>query len=369
MTPTSGLCAAGLRVAFGAREGLAGIDLTVAAGERLALLGPSGSGKTSLLRTLAGLIDPLAGTVVVDGADVTTWAPERRGVVYMHQVPSLFPHLSVRANVAFPLEVRGVSRAEAHASADAWLARVKLAEFGSRSPASLSGGQRHRVALARALAAQPRVLLLDEPFTALDPELRGEVRDTVREILGSHGGPAAIVVTHDVDDAAALGDRVAILFGGQIAQTGSPTEVFTRPASVAVARFLGTTNLVAARRDDAGQLHSVFGCLPWPGAAGPVCLAIRPGHLRVEDGAGREIAPPLTSSALRTSAIVDLIVERTGGTFVRVRAGASEAPPGTPLLASVTGRPPRPGDTVAVAVAPGAVHVIDEPVTGDGDVR
>ena len=268
VTPAPGLRATGLRVAFGARAGLERIDLAVAAGERLALLGPSGSGKTSLLRTLAGLVEPLAGVVLVDGVDVTTWPPERRGIVYMHQVPSLFPHLSVRENVAFPLEVRGVSRTEAHARADEWLSRVRLGDFGPRPPSALSGGQRHRVALARALAAQPRVLLLDEPFSSLDPELRGDVRDTVLDVLSGLDGPAVVVVTHDVDEASALGDRVAILLGGHIAQAGSPAEVFARPASIAAARFLGTTNLVAASRDDTGHVHSVFGCLPSPGAAG-----------------------------------------------------------------------------------------------------
>lgn len=368
MTAAAGLHAAGLRVAFGARVGLAGIDLTVAAGERLALLGPSGSGKTSLLRTLAGLIEPLAGTVMVGGVDVTTWPPERRGVVYMHQVPSLFPHLNVRANVAFPLEVRGVSRAEAHATADEWLSRVRLADFGSRPPATLSGGQRHRVALARALAAQPRVLLLDEPFASLDPELRGDVRDTVLEVLAGHDSPAVVVVTHDVDEAAALGDRVAILLGGGVAQTGSPTAVFTQPASMAVARFLGTTNLVAAHRDDAGQVHSVFGCLPSPGAAGPLCLAIRPGHLRV-GRASTDPADPAAGPVLCTPAVVEAILERAGGTFVRLRAGGSESPRGTPLLSALTGSPPQPGDAVVVTVASSAVHVIDEALTGDGDVR
>ena len=181
----------------------------------MALLGPSGVGKTSLLRAIAGLGTLSSGTVLVDGRDVTAAPPDGRGIVYMHQSPSLFPHLSVLDNVAFPLEVRGVSRSEAaRPTAAELLARVQLRPAASRPPSTLSGGQRHRVALARALAADPAVLLLDEPFASLDPELRAEVREAVVDLLERGEGPAVVLVTHDVDEAAGLADRLVGVAAG-----------------------------------------------------------------------------------------------------------------------------------------------------------
>ncbi|MGE0124101.1 MAG: ABC transporter ATP-binding protein [Vicinamibacterales bacterium] len=364
MTPPNALRVEALRVAFGDREGLRSIDLDVAPGERLALLGPSGSGKTSLLRSLAGLQPVLAGRITVDGRDVTRRAPEQRGIVYMHQTPSLFPHLSVLRNVTFPLDVRGHSRAEADRRAREELARVRLEAFADRAPSTLSGGQRHRVALARALAAAPLVLLLDEPFASLDPALRSEVRDAFVRVLFENQGPATIVVTHDVDEAAALGDRVAVLLEGGVAQSGPPAHVFARPATFAVARFLGTTNVMAGRRDAEGVVHTQFGSWRSPGRAGLIHVAVRPTHVRLNRG-----EMPTESSGVLVSAVavVDSIHERVSGTFVGLRWPADAA--AAPWTAALSGTPPRAGERVTVVIDPRDVHLIDAVDEAPADVR
>jgi ABC-type sugar transport system ATPase subunit len=225
-------------VPFGDSPGLAAVSLRMAAGERLALLGPSGEGKTTLLRAIAGLAPVRAGRITIGARDVTALPPERRDAVYLHQVPVLFPHLRVRENVAFPLAVRGMSRAERERAVAPLLERLGLSTFADRLPSALSGGQRHRVALARALAAKPQVLLLDEPLAALDPVLRADVREAIRE-AHAESGAAVVLVTHDLDDATTLGDRIAVLLGRELAQVATPVELFARPASLSVLRFLG----------------------------------------------------------------------------------------------------------------------------------
>ncbi len=247
-TAGRGLRLQDVEVRFGPRPGLDNISFTVAPGEHLVLLGPSGAGKTTLLRGVAGLDQLVAGNVYVNDRDITKLKPERRGVVYLHQTPSLFPHLSVLDNIGFPLEMRGVRRADARAKAHELLGQMQLAGYAARNASALSGGQRHRVALARALAAEPAVLLLDEPFAALDPGLRAEVRDSVVEMLRSEGEPASqpsvVIVTHDVDEASLLGDRIAVLLDGRLVQEGAPSVLLSKPATVEVARFLGIPNVL-----------------------------------------------------------------------------------------------------------------------------
>lgn len=231
-----------LHVRFGEATGLRGITLTVGAGERVVLLGPSGSGKTTLLRAVAGLAPIAAGRVHVRGVEVSAHPPERRDVAYLHQTPLLFPHLSVFENVAFPLRIRRVPEPALRRRATALLDAVRLGELAERRPATLSGGQRHRVALARAMAARPAVLLLDEPFSALDPVLRDEVRAATLALQAGEG-VALLAVTHDQGDAV-FGDRVGVLLDGRLAQVAPAAEVFRRPASLEVARFLGVPNRV-----------------------------------------------------------------------------------------------------------------------------
>lgn len=220
----------GLAVPFGVGPGLRDVSFDVAAGERFVVLGASGAGKTSLLRALAGLSPTTAGTIAVAG-----------DAIYLHQTPVLFPHLTVYENVAFPLRVRGRRGPEVDSSVRAALASVHMTGFAPRMPRTLSGGQAHRVALARAVVARPALLLLDEPLSSLDPTLREEMRRTILGLQSDWDG-AMVIVTHDLDEMSALADRAAVLLDRHLAQIASPAELLSRPASLAVARFLGHLN-------------------------------------------------------------------------------------------------------------------------------
>lgn len=272
----------GLSVPFGDAPGLRDIGFTLAPGERLVLLGASGAGKTTLLRAIAGLVPLAAGGLTVGGRDVAAYPAESRDAVYLHQTPLLFPHLSVFENVAFPLRIRGRREPEIRAMVVELLESVRLDDLAGRRPHTLSGGQKHRAALARAMAARPAVLLLDEPLTALDPSLRDEVRTTLLS-LQAHYRPAQLIVTHDLEDAAVLGDRIGILLDGTIAQLDPPERLFRRPASLAVARFLGIPNIVTGSIE-AGQFRSALGPVPLEDdlPAGPAAAAFGSDALRAE---------------------------------------------------------------------------------------
>ena len=341
-------------IAFGTTDGLRDLCLRARAGEQLALLGPSGVGKTSLLRAIAGLHTVTSGRVLLDGRDITAFAPERRGVVYLHQTPALFPHLSVLDNVAFPFEVRGIARANARARAASLLAQVRLEGFALRHPAALSGGQRHRVALARALAARPAVLLLDEPFAALDPSLRADVRDAVFALFNDTSAtrmnetdarpPIVLLVTHDIDEAVALTQRVVVLLDGRIAQDDASSAVLARPRTIGVARFLGVPNLVPGMRDALGVVTSALGVIPSAGRVGAVWIASRPDALvAVTEASG---ASPVVGAIVAAH-------ERMSGATVQVRIGK------TTVFAQRANTELRVGDHVAVVVHDSRVHVID----------
>jgi molybdate transport system permease protein len=215
------------------------VEAQVAAepGQVVAVVGPNGAGKTSLLRALAGLL-PAGGEVVVAGRDVSRLPPHARGVGWVPQAPSLFAHLSARDNVAFPLRARGTRRGPAREVAQGWLAQLGLGDLGDARPGALSGGQAARVALARALAGEPELLLLDEPLAALDAGTRDEVRRLLRLTLSSGRAPT-LFVTHDPVDVVALADRVVVLEQGRVVQTGTPAEVTAVPRSAWVAGLLG----------------------------------------------------------------------------------------------------------------------------------
>ena len=272
-----GVAVRGVDKSFPGRNVLSGVDLVVPAGTLTAVLGPSGCGKTTLLRIVAGFEEPDAGSVSIDGEPMAGIPVHRRRVGMMPQEGALFPYLSVAGNVAFGLASKGVGRRRAVAH---WLDVVGLAGLADARPHELSGGQQQRVALARALAAEPRVLLLDEPFAALDAGLRGRVREDIAAILRA-AGTTAILVTHDQAEALSLADSVALLLNGSVAQHGAPDELYQRPASPAVARFVGvTTELPGVSRS--GLIHSALGIhrSRVPVSDGPVLVVLRPEQLR-----------------------------------------------------------------------------------------
>jgi ABC-type Fe3+/spermidine/putrescine transport system ATPase subunit len=228
-----------------------GVSLTIGHGELFALLGPSGCGKTTLLRMIGGLEAPSAGTIVLDGADVTRTPPHLRPVNMVFQQYALFPHLNVADNVAFGLRYKGLPRRAWAAKVAAALALVRLDGFERRRPDELSGGQRQRVALARALVLEPKVLLLDEPLGALDQKLRKEVQVELKTLQRTLG-ITFVFVTHDQEEALALSDRMAVMSQGRVAQVGKPAEIFERPETEGVAEFMGAANFFTAEAREAG---------------------------------------------------------------------------------------------------------------------
>jgi molybdate transport system ATP-binding protein len=275
------------------------VELEVADGEVLAVLGPNGAGKSTLLRVLAGLLLPDNGSVVLDGR--TVWDDDgahvpahRRALGMVFQDHLLFPHLSVTENVAFGLRTRGVRKADARAAADAWLTRVGLDGLGGRRPGQLSGGQAQRAALARALNGDPRVLLLDEPLSALDARTRLTVRAELRRHLAEFAG-STVLVTHDPVDAMALADRVVVVEDGGVVQAGTPSEVNRHPRTDYVARLVGLSLLPGTGAGLAVRLESGGTVAVAEETSGPVFAAVRPEsvalYLARPEGSPRNVWP------------------------------------------------------------------------------
>jgi ABC-type Fe3+/spermidine/putrescine transport system ATPase subunit len=291
--PAPGVEVAGLSKSYGDTRVLDDVALTVPAGEFHALLGPSGSGKTTILRIIAGFIAADAGTVRVAGRDMTGVPAERRDIGVVFQNYALFPHMNVFQNVAFGLRMRSVGKAELRDRVRDTLALVRMSGFESRKPAELSGGQQQRIAVARALVIRPQVLLLDEPLSALDRKIRGEVREELRRIQGETG-VTAIIVTHDQEEALSLSHQMLVLDAGRVRQSGTPDEVYRRPADAFVADFVGSFNAVPVeieRRGGAVVARIGTQSLEVPAAAagdGPARLLVRPEELsvRVADAPG-----------------------------------------------------------------------------------
>jgi sulfate transport system ATP-binding protein len=231
---------------FGDFQALDDVSLEIPAGSLTALLGPSGSGKSTLLRVIAGLELPDAGTVVIDDNDVTGIAPQDRGIGFVFQHYAAFKHLTVRENVAFGLRVRKRPKAEIKSRVDELLNIVGLHGYQDRYPSQMSGGQRQRMALARALAIEPAVLLLDEPFGALDANVRSDLRTWLRR-LHDEVHVTTVLVTHDQEEAMEVADRIAVLNAGRIEQTGAPRDIYDRPANAFVMGFLGETTKLGAQ--------------------------------------------------------------------------------------------------------------------------
>jgi sulfate/thiosulfate transport system ATP-binding protein len=284
------------------------VSFTAPTGSITSLLGPSGSGKTTLLRLIAGLEKPDVGTVSLGGEDCTRVAVQKRGVGFVFQGYALFQHLSVRKNIAFGMKVAGTPAEEMTARIDELLALVQLEDLGHRYPAQLSGGQRQRVAFARALATRPRVLLLDEPFGALDARVRMELREWLRE-LHAKTHVTTVLVTHDQDEALELSSRVVVMHEGKVEQDGSPQEVYDHPRTPFVASFIGRANVVTTRIE-AGRASVGATSLELPAGAAEgsaVSAFVRPHDVKLqkaEDGAAAHASMAHIEALTRVGAYV-----------------------------------------------------------------
>jgi spermidine/putrescine transport system ATP-binding protein len=315
---------------FGSREVLKEISLKIAAGEFLTLLGESGSGKTTLLRLIAGFEPLTSGEILMAGERLDTLPPYKRQVNTVFQNYALFPHLSVRENVGYGLQVTGTAKGEIPGRVAEALRMVKMEEFASSRTTKLSGGQQQRVALARALVNRPQLLLLDEPLSALDANLRKQMQSELKS-LQRELGITFLFVTHDQEEAMALSDRIALLKDGALEQIASPREIYARPATAYVAQFIGQTNLL---RVEARSGMAQCGSLQWPAACadGAVLFSLRPEAIRlVSDG-------PPAPEAIRFRAMVSQ----------QTYAGPSEhlelTLPGQALRARVPARGPIEGE-------------------------
>ncbi|MBU1357475.1 MAG: ABC transporter ATP-binding protein [Gammaproteobacteria bacterium] len=328
----------------GSFTALHGLDLDIAPGEFFALLGPSGSGKTTTLRILAGLESVNAGRVLLDEIDVTAKQPGERDVAMVFQSYALYPHMTVGQNIGFPLKMIGTPSAEISRAVRDAAASVDIAHLLDRRPGQLSGGQQQRCALARAIVRKPRLFLLDEPLSNLDAKLRVETRAELRRLQRTLG-VTTVYVTHDQEEAMTMADRMALFIEGRVVQVGTPKEVFSRPASVAVAGFIGTPpmNLLPASMDS-GRVRIGDIALPvastGAAAGADVMLGVRPGDLRIGgDGlpAKVEFVEDFGDSAIANIQVNGQRVKSR----VEADAGLSE------------------GQSVRLSFAPGAAHLFD----------
>ncbi len=324
----------GVRKSLGGAQVVRGLDLEVKAGELVALLGPSGCGKTTTLRMVAGLEHPEAGEIEIAGEKVdgpgVRAPPEARRVSMVFQSYAVWPHRAVEENVAYPLERQGVAKPERAARVKEALELMRLAELARRMPSALSGGQLQRVALARAVVARPRVLLLDEPLSNLDAALKEELRAELAA-LKSRLGTTLLYVTHDQAEALALADRVAVMNQGQIEQLAPPRELWSRPATAFVARFVGGANVLdGVVREGALELGAARLRLPPEASAeGRASIAVRAEDLSLE-------ADPAGEATVKAARFLGSYVE------IRLDLGGTE-------LKAVTSEAPAPGARVRVA--------------------
>lgn len=269
-----------LTLSYGQTVAVPNLSLDVVEGELIALLGPSGCGKTTTMRAIAGLLTPTSGSIAIDGRDVTRVAANKRGIGLVFQSYALFPHLSAFENVAFGLRLQKMSDPEIRERTAAGIATVGLSGFEKRKPAEMSGGQQQRLALARSLVMEPKVLLLDEPLSNLDARLRLEMRTELQRVQ-KKTGVTMVFVTHDQSEALALADRIVLMKDGKIEQLGTPLELYAEPATAFAAEFMGFENIF---RVEGANLGSDIGQLPLGFTAKSPMLAWRPSGVQVGDG-------------------------------------------------------------------------------------
>ena len=306
---------------FGPNRVVKDFSLDIQKGEFVSLLGPSGCGKTTVLRMVAGFETPSSGSIRIEDKEIVSLRPNQRNIGMVFQSYALFPNLTVAQNVAFGLRVAGNSRGDTAARVAEMLKLIGLPEYGERYPFQISGGQQQRVALARALAVRPRVLLLDEPLSALDAKIRVSLRDEIRDIQRELG-ITTIFVTHDQEEALSMSDRVVVMNGGIAEQVGVPHEIYNRPNTRFVANFVGTLNNFDAVIDDAGQgtvkLGGVNVSLPQGGLSGrtgdALALALRPEAIHLGRTSSHEVVLPATIEEVHFL-----------GSVIRLRARAAGA--------------------------------------------
>ena len=339
----------GVSMRFGAYQALDRIDLEIQQGEFVALLGPSGCGKTTLLRSIAGFLRPESGRILIEGQDISRLAAHHRPLNTVFQNYALFPHMSVLENVAYGPRRQGASRQQAAERARAALDMVGLADFGPRFPREMSGGQQQRVALARAIVNRPKLLLLDEPLSALDLKLRKRMQLELKH-LQAKLGIAFIFVTHDQEEAMTMADRVVVMHAGKIEQVGGGTEIYRHPATRFVAEFIGDANFMPyTASGDALQLDAQGLRVPFAGKAAPArgVAVLRPEDLRLADDPAAHGLNGTVTDVINVGSHCMIHVD-IGGQVVVARHGGI-APSGL-----------GPGAAARLAFAPEHLHLIGE---------
>ncbi|KQZ97787.1 spermidine/putrescine ABC transporter ATP-binding protein [Mesorhizobium sp. Root157] len=340
--------------AFGQTTVVENFNLEVERGEFVSFLGPSGCGKTTVLRMVAGFEEPTGGRIFVGGKDITFLKPNQRNVGMVFQAYALFPNLTVAQNIGFGLKVAGVPKAEADARVAEMLEMIKLPQFGDRYPYQLSGGQQQRIALARALAPKPKLLLLDEPLSALDAKVRVSLREEIRAIQ-KRLGITTIFVTHDQEEALSISDRIAVMYSGKAEQVGTPFEIYNRPATKFVANFVGTLNVLEGTVSDAGagkvrvnsEEIALKGKLNGSKTGDTLSLALRPEAISLGRRPGND--------ASLSGEISDV---HFLGSVIRVRVGVGENSISLDTFNSPTTPPPAVGEKAEISFSSGDVLVL-----------
>jgi putative spermidine/putrescine transport system ATP-binding protein len=334
-----------IQKSFGATQVVRDFNLDVESGEFVSFLGPSGCGKTTVLRMVAGFEEPSQGRIVVAGKDITNLRPNQRNIGMVFQAYALFPNLTVAQNIGFGLKVAGMARADIDARVGEMLGIIKLPQLGDRYPYQLSGGQQQRIALARALAPKPKLLLLDEPLSALDAKVRVSLREEIRSIQKSLG-ITTIFVTHDQEEALSISDRIAVMYGGKAEQVGTPFEIYNKPETKFVANFVGTLNVLEGTVIDAatgkvrvnGEDFAFKGRLNGSKAGDTLALALRPEAISLGRQPGRD------ASLSGEIAEVHFL-----GSVIRVRVGVGESMVSLDTFNNPTTPPPAVGERAEIS--------------------